>query len=100
MFPLVDDVHKSWFGKATWSLILVTSALSIAVFRLPLTTQEVVVINCTVTHWGESTLGNLYFRMLIATHLHADFFHLFFNMLFLFAFGLSLEKELGASRFL
>uniref|UniRef100_A0A7C4Y5U7 Rhomboid family intramembrane serine protease n=1 Tax=candidate division WOR-3 bacterium TaxID=2052148 RepID=A0A7C4Y5U7_UNCW3 len=40
------------------------------------------------------------FKMLLSMFLHSSIFHLFFNMLFLFVFGKSVEEKLGHIRFL
>lgn len=100
MFPISDDVYKSWFGKATWSVIFFTSLVSIIVFNMPPESQLRVVQDYAVTPWGTTTFADSALRMFSATHLHGDYWHLFFNMLFLFAFGLSLEKQFGSGGFL
>ncbi len=43
--------------------------------------------------------GNLY-RFVTSMFLHADIFHIFFNMYFLYVFGRAVERVLGGGRFL
>ena len=99
MIPITDDVSKSWFGVGTWLLIISTSIVSILTLTASQETQLQILQNFSVRSQGEISAWS-FGRMLSATHLHADYGHLFFNMLFLFAFGLSLEKAIGTIGFI
>ncbi len=55
----------------------------------------------TTEYWafrGENLLKGRVWTLFTALFLHADLAHLFGNMLFLFVFGNTLEKELGAQK--
>ncbi len=41
-----------------------------------------------------------YYRLLTAMFVHADIFHIFFNMYFLYLFGKAVEESIGSVRFL
>jgi membrane associated rhomboid family serine protease len=101
MIPITDDVTKSWFAPLTWLLIIATSIISIWALNTTEARQLSLLQHFTyIGNTSSLSVGDQVVRMFSATLLHADYFHLFFNMLFLFAFGLSLEKRLGALRFL
>ena len=101
MIPITDDVTKSWFAPLTWLLILATSTISIWALNTTETRQLSLVQHFTYSaNASHLSVSNQVVRMFSSTMLHADYLHLFFNMLFLFAFGLSLEKKLSALRFL
>jgi len=100
MLPILDDVTKSWFGLATWLLIVSTCVVSIVALNSADEQQLYLVRNFTISLKDDLSFFEHIKRMFAALFIHADYFHLGFNMLFLFAFGLSLEKRLGIIRFL
>ena len=84
-------------------------------FRLPVTYSGIILILCVVLFFVRVLAPAFTFNYLalnpdllasrpwtIITHMfvHADMAHLFFNMLFLFFFGMELERKVGESKFL
>lgn len=101
MIPITDDVTKSWFAPVTWTIIIATSIISIWVLNATDATQLSFLQHFAyVGDTSSLPVSGVVMRIFSATVLHTDYFHLFFNILFLFAFGLSLEMKLGALRFL
>jgi membrane associated rhomboid family serine protease len=101
MIPITDDVTKSWFAPLTWLLITTTCIISIWALNTTearqLSTLQHFAYTCNTSGLPASDRA---MRLFSATLLHADYFHLFFNVVFLFAFSLSLEKKLGSLLFL
>ncbi|RYX84517.1 rhomboid family intramembrane serine protease [bacterium] len=53
-----------------------------------------------IQHWGASALGHLVLSPLFSLWLHADWWHVGFNLLFLLVFGGAVENEIGRFKFL
>jgi len=100
MIPLIDDVSKDWFARGTWFLIIITAFLSILSLNVSEQLQVHIVQEYAFTNSTENIVGNLLLRMITSMHLHTDYKHLLFNMVFLFAFGLSVEKKIGTCKFI
>ncbi|MBI3128225.1 MAG: rhomboid family intramembrane serine protease [Candidatus Tectomicrobia bacterium] len=97
MLPLWDDVTKDWRAPLTWLLILANTAISLYVFNLPPDGQAGIVERYAFLPNLHESLSP---RLLTSAYLHGDYLHLISNMVFLFAFGPSLERRLGRISFL
>lgn len=100
MFPILDDVEKSWFAPVTWILIILTCVLSIVSLNLPDSATNYIVPYIYSSHSNSLFAVSNISIAIASLFLHADYWHLIFNMLFLFAFSISLEKRIGSRMFL
>jgi membrane associated rhomboid family serine protease len=96
VIPLSVDVPMRRLPWANWALMAVTVVTSIVGFQ--------VLAHATETHhWPAALLWRSHFHAYqLVTHafLHADWWHLGGNMLFLFLFGNAVDAKLGHLRFL
>ena len=100
MIPLFDDRSERWLRPVTWVVILLNMTASLIVFNLPDETAAAVFNDYSIFSSSGFDLGNFIFRAIVSMHLHAGIVHLLSNMLFLFAFGISLENILGKAWFI
>ena len=87
-----SDAGQPSFPTVTVSLI---AANTLLYFVLP----EKAVEAGMFPPYGEPTLPNLFFTTFSCAFLHADLDHLLGNMVFLWAFGSTVETRIGAARF-
>jgi membrane associated rhomboid family serine protease len=102
MIPLTLDVPMKRIPWANWALIVVTVVISLAV---PYANDSNVGLaeGLTAHHFSPLVLQRDHFaayQLVTALFQHADWFHLFGNMLFLFVFGNAIDAKLGHARFL
>lgn len=97
MFPLLDNFQRPKTAWATYVILFIMVLISTIVWLQPINTQRELTVKLgflpfefTVYPW-RSLL-----KMISASFLHGDFFHLLGNCLFLFVFGRSLEGVLGS----
>src|SRR5262249_8882009 len=103
MIPLTLDVPMKRVPWANWALLLATVTISLAVpyagdrhFGLDPESRS-------LHHYSPLVLqrnGFATYQLVTALFQHADLFHLFGNMLFLFVFGNAINAKLGHVRFL
>jgi membrane associated rhomboid family serine protease len=105
VMPLWDEspLRLSRLPLVTWGLVIV----NVAVFLLELSTADEAQINAfalvpaALTHTVANPLGpSPYVTLATYMFLHANFMHLFGNMLFLAIFGDDVEEAMGPLRFL
>src|SRR5438132_353703 len=101
MVPLYDNIGgKKRIAPLTTSLIV----LNFAIFLFTLTLSNYTMVSLMDKLGAAEHTHPASWVLLIATcvslFLHANFLHVFFNMLFLYAFGTSIENKLGRVRFL
>lgn len=79
----------------TWIVIIATCAFSIVAFRSGYGFEEKYIF-----HPERILAGKEYHRLITSALLHADYRHLFLNMLTLYFFGPGVELALGSAHFL
>ena len=79
----------------TWMLIIGTSIFTILQFRSGYGFEEKYIF-----HPERILAGKEYYRLISSAFLHADYRHLFLNMLTLYFFGPGVEAALGSAHFL
>ncbi len=95
MIPLYDkNKVKGHFPIATTLLVLAN------IFIFFYTIQDIVVYGDIFGFSKDNLLNGRFYTLLTAMFLHANFWHLFGNLLFLWVFGENLEARLGSWRFL
>ncbi len=90
MIPVGTNLQLKNVPTVTTSLIVINCCVYIPWFYL---------VNGYIPHPENEALAE-YFISFFSVFLHADFFHLFGNMLFLWVFGSHLEDRIGSKRFL
>lgn len=91
--PVSTDAPVYHYPYATMGLIGVNFAIFVASGFLPENVFESLMLNC-----GQRTINPL--QWVSTLFLHADIFHLFGNLVFLWTFGLVTEGKLGSLWFL
>ena len=108
MIPIGDSVRARTFPYVNIALILANVAvffyeLSLSQFDINRFLFDWGVVPVRLTHWLENPSGGNVeelFTPLTAMFLHAGWFHLFGNMIFLWVFGDNVEDALGHARYL
>lgn len=95
MIPLYDDIKKDSFGFLIWIILIINIIVSFIIFRLPIEKAQYIVENFSITSISGSNPFSFLLKSLFSLNIHGDFWHLLTNMLFLVAFGLSLENRIG-----
>lgn len=95
MVPVYDNINKSTRTAGVYLVI----GTSIAVFALQRTAGGLLDFGFIPSQFGNRPYASLG-RMVTATFLHADVFHLIGNMIFFFAFARSIEERVGTRIFL
>ncbi len=90
--PIGDNVKKKKFPFFTLLIIL----LNILVFIGIRINEDLLFFPYQVKNIDFTTLIKIFISMFV----HGSIFHIFFNMIFLFAFGKSVEEKIGHIRFL
>jgi membrane associated rhomboid family serine protease len=80
--------HSPW---ATWTLI----ALNVLVYLSLLARNDPAAYGQAIERYGLVAVEAHWYQFVAANFLHADFWHLLFNMLFLYVFGDNVEDVLG-----
>jgi membrane associated rhomboid family serine protease len=88
-----SDLKLTGFPVVTLSLIGINTFLF---YSLP----ETAVIAGVFPPYGEPTTGKLVLTTFTSAFLHANFWHLIGNMVFLWAFGSAVEPRIGSLRYL
>ncbi|MFY9175539.1 MAG: rhomboid family intramembrane serine protease [Peptococcia bacterium] len=108
MIPLRDSTRSNRFPIVTVSLIAInaliylyqkklTDATDLQAFMLQYSFIPTILTN-QIRRF--SVLGLLHPPLVTSMFLHGDFFHIFFNMLYLWIFGDNIEDRLGRIRFI
>ena len=95
MIPLYDDVKKDSFGLLIWLILIVNVVASITIFRLPAEQSNHILEHYTINNIKDLNVFSFLIKSFFSMNIHGDFWHLFTNMLFLVAFGISLENKTG-----
>ena len=89
-----SDLKKAGTPVVTISLIVVNTLLFL------FTPEEVVDWLCFLPYSGDLSVPHVLLTTVTCAFFHGDFGHLFGNMVFLWAFGATLESRLGTERYL
>ncbi|MBC2732801.1 MAG: rhomboid family intramembrane serine protease [Desulfobacteraceae bacterium] len=89
-----SDLKKAGTPAVTISLIVANTLLFL------LTPEEVVDWLCFLPYSGDLSVPHVLLTTVTCAFFHSDFGHLFGNMVFLWAFGATLESRLGTGRYL
>ncbi len=107
MIPLRDSTHSRSFPIITVSLIVINLYIYfLQAISSPMEMEQIILnysfIPSSLTEriHSLSLLGFLYPPLLTSTFLHGGWFHVLFNMLYLWIFGDNIEDKLGHLRFL
>ncbi len=80
------------FAPATWTIVIITSMITIVAFRDGSLMERWLFMPQRVTHQKQ------WYRLLTSGFIHADFMHLLFNMVSMLFIGSFVEHVLGAER--
>ena len=89
-----SDLKKAGTPVVTISLIVANTLLFL------FTPEEVVDWLCFLPYSGDLSVPHVLLTTVTCAFFHSDFGHLFGNMVFLWAFGATLESRLGTGRYL
>lgn len=101
MFPIRDHNPSGRIPYVTYALIALNVIVFLGYVGIPGETRALWVF---FSEWGiipaRIVHGEAYYTLITSIFLHAGFWHLAGNMLFLWIFGDNLEDEMGHGRFL
>lgn len=99
MLPIGDNVKKLDYGWMIRLIIIANILVTYRIFNLPLENFNHFLEKYSLTSSESLNVFDFLKKAFASTHMHGSYLHLWYNMWFLFVFGVSVENAIGPFSF-